>query len=49
MGWATYAQLLYDLGVDTVEKVAKSEPLIYARINQIIKENIFRGAIGQMM
>jgi len=45
---ATYAQLLYDLGVDTVEKVAKSEPLdLHARINQIIKEkNIFRGAIG---
>jgi len=45
---ATYAQLLYDLGVDTVEKVAKSEPLdLHTRINQIIKEkNIFRGAIG---
>ncbi|HNV81580.1 MAG: DUF4332 domain-containing protein [Tenuifilaceae bacterium] len=45
---ATYAQMLYDLGVDTVEKVSKSDPIdLHARINQMIKENnIFKGAIG---
>ncbi len=45
---ATYAQILYDLGVDTVEKVAESDPVdLHARINQMIKENkIFKGAIG---
>ncbi|MDY0082021.1 MAG: DUF4332 domain-containing protein [Ignavibacteriaceae bacterium] len=44
----TYAQMLYDLGVDTVEKVSVSDPIdLHARINQLIKEkNIFKGAIG---
>ena len=44
----TYAQMLYDLGIDTVEKVSKSDPIdLHARINQMIKENnIFKGAIG---
>lgn len=44
----TYAQLLYNLGVDTVEKVADSEPKdLHARINEMIKErNIFKGSIG---
>lgn len=44
----TYAQLLYDLGVDTVEKVSVSVAVeLHARINQMIKEkNIFKGAIG---
>jgi hypothetical protein len=44
----TYAQMLYDLGVDTVEKVSKSDPNdLHTRINQMIKEkNIFKGAIG---
>lgn len=44
----TYAQMLYDLGVDNVEKVSKSDPNdLHARINQMIKEkNIFKGAIG---
>ena len=44
----TYAQMLYDLGVDTVEKVSKSDPIdLHARINQRIKEhNIFKGGIG---
>lgn len=44
----TYAQLLYNLGVDTVEKVAKSNPIhLHAEINHLIKEkNIFKGAIG---
>ena len=45
---ATYAQMLYDIGVGTVEKVSKSDPIdLHARINQMIKENnIFKGAIG---
>lgn len=44
----TYAQMLYDLGVDTVEKVSKADPNdLHARINQRIKEyNIFKGGIG---
>lgn len=44
----TYAQMLYDLGVDTVEKVSTSDPIeLHARINQMIKErNVFKGAIG---
>ena len=44
----TYAQILYDLGVDTVEKVADSEPKdLHTRINEMIKErNIFKGSIG---
>lgn len=44
----TYAQMLYDLGVDTVEKVSESDPIdLHARINQMIKEKqIFKGAIG---
>lgn len=43
-----YAQMLYDLGVDTVENVSKSDAVdLHARINQMIKErNIFKGAIG---
>lgn len=45
---ATYAQLLYDLGADTVEKVSESDPIdLHARINQMIKDKkIFKGAIG---
>ncbi len=44
----TYAQMLYDLGVDTVEKVVSSNPNdLHERINRMIKEkNIFKGAIG---
>ncbi len=44
----TYAQMLYDLGVDTVEKVSESDPIdLHARINQMIKgKKIFKGAIG---
>jgi hypothetical protein len=44
----TYAQMLYDLGVDTVEKISVSDPIdLHARINKMIKEkNIFKGAIG---
>lgn len=41
----TYAQLLYDLGLDTVEKVSQADPVdLHARLNQRIKEhNIFKG------
>ncbi|MBK6979906.1 MAG: DUF4332 domain-containing protein [Cytophagaceae bacterium] len=44
----TYAQMLSDLGVDTVEKVSKSDPMdLHDRINRMIKEkNIFKGSIG---
>lgn len=44
----TYAQMLYDLGVDTVEKVASSDPVdLHGRINRMIKEKkIFKGSIG---
>jgi predicted flap endonuclease-1-like 5' DNA nuclease len=44
----TYAQLLYDLGLDTVEKVSKADPNeLHQRINQRIKEHtIFNGGIG---
>lgn len=44
----TFAQILYDIGVDTAEKVSKSEPLdLHAKVNQYIKErNIFKGQIG---
>lgn len=44
----TYAQILYDIGVDTVEKVSKSDPnALHAKINQKIRdENIFKGSIG---
>lgn len=44
----TYAQLLYDLGLDTVEKVSQADPVdLHARLNQWIKEhNLFKGAIG---
>ncbi len=44
----TYAQMLYDLGLDTVEKVSKADPIdLYKRINQRIKEHsIFKGGIG---
>ena len=40
--------MLYDLGVDTVEKVSESEAQdLHARINQMLKErNIFKGSIG---
>lgn len=44
----TYAQILYDIGVDTVEKVSESDPIdLHSRVNQIIKErNILKGTIG---
>lgn len=44
----TFAQILYELGVDSVEKVKISNPLeLHSKINKLIKEkNIFKGAIG---
>jgi hypothetical protein len=44
----TYAQMLFNLGLDTVEKVSKADPIdLHKRINQRIKEyNIFKGGIG---
>lgn len=44
----TYAQILYDLGVDTVEKVTKSDSHdLHSKINQLIKKkNIYKGQIG---
>lgn len=43
-----YAQMLYDLGLDTVEKVTKADSVdLHTRLNQRIKEhNIFKGGIG---
>lgn len=44
----TYAQMLYDTGVDIVKKVSGSDPIeLHTRINQMIKEkSIFKGTIG---
>lgn len=42
------ARMLYDLEIDTVEKVTKADPVdLHARINQLNKEkNIYKGQIG---
>lgn len=44
----TFAQMLYTLGIDTVEKASNSNPVnLHARINQLNKEKlIFKGHIG---
>ncbi len=44
----TFARMLYDLGVDTVEKASKADYIdLHKRINQIGKErNIYKGQIG---
>ncbi len=44
----TFTRMLYDLGVDTVEKSSKSDPEdLHARINQLNKEkSIYKGHIG---
>lgn len=44
----TYAQMLYTLGFDTVEKISKSDPVdLHLKINKYIKDfNIFKGGIG---
>ena len=43
-----YARALYDIGVDTVEKISKADPLdLYERVNAFMNEkNIFKGKIG---
>ena len=45
---ATYAQMLYDLGIDTVEKVSNSDATaLHTVLNKLIKEKrIFKGKIG---
>ncbi len=44
----TFARMLYDLGVDTIEKASKADPIeLHKKINQINKEkNIYKGQIG---
>lgn len=44
----TFARMLYDLGVDTVEKASKSDPVyLHEKINQLNKEkSIYKGQIG---
>lgn len=45
---ATAAKMFYDLGVDTVEKISKADPInLHTRINQLNKEKrIYKGQIG---
>ena len=40
--------MLYDLGIDTVEKASKTDPVeLNAKINQLNKEkNIYKGHFG---
>ena len=44
----TFAHMLYDIGIDTVEKASKVDPFdLHKKINQINKEkNIYKGQIG---
>ena len=44
----TFARMLYDLGIDTVEKASKTDPVkLHASINQLNKEkSIYKGQIG---
>lgn len=44
----TFAMMLYELGVDTVEKVAKTNPKdLHSKVNQLNKDkNIYKGQIG---
>lgn len=44
----TFARMLYDLGVDTAEKVSKSDPVdLHSMINRLNKEqSIYKGEIG---
>ncbi|PKP37159.1 MAG: hypothetical protein CVT98_06475 [Bacteroidetes bacterium HGW-Bacteroidetes-15] len=45
---ATFARMLYDLGVDTVEKASKADPVnLHDQINKYNKENgLYKGHIG---
>lgn len=44
----SFARMLYDLGIDTVEKATKANPVdLHARINKLNKEkSIYKGTIG---
>jgi hypothetical protein len=44
----TFARMLYDLGIDTVEKASKSDPVdLHAKINLLNRDNrIYKGQIG---
>lgn len=44
----TFARMLLDLGVDTVEKVSQADPVdLHTKVNQLNKEkNIYKGQIG---
>lgn len=44
----TFARMLYDLGIDTVDKASKADPVdLHKKINQLNKEkNIYKGQIG---
>ncbi len=44
----TFARMLYDLGIDTVEKATQADPVeLHAQINQLNREkNIYKGTIG---
>lgn len=44
----TFARMLYDLGIDTVKKASKADPVdLHKKINQLNKEQgIYRGQIG---
>ncbi len=44
----TFARMLYDLGIDTVEKASKADPIdLHKKVNIISKElNIYKGQIG---
>ncbi len=44
----TFARMLFDLGIDTVEKASKTDPVdLHARINAFNKEkSIYKGQIG---
>jgi len=45
---ATFARMLYDLGVDTVKKASESDPSdLHEKVNRLNKEkSIFKGQIG---
>lgn len=45
---ASYAQILFDLGADTVAKVAAADPMVlHGQINRYISEKkVFKGSIG---
>ena len=45
---ATFAGMLYNMGVDTVEKVSRADPVdLHTRINRLNKDrNIYKGQIG---